>query len=165
MPEQKQFASFGARLEHWRTVRGYKRQGAFAEAIGIKQGSLSELESGKSKQPAADVLLKICEVLKLRPKYLLHGEGPAEGQYFQELSGPEAQLVMIFRALPTDGMRDALLIEANEMLRRSTQATRPTELAMPPSTQPKATRKPSGDGVVELPMTKASKPAKKTRKR
>lgn len=124
MTETVRLDSFGARLEYWRKKRGYNRQGALAEAIGIKQSSLSELESGKSKQPAADVMLKLCDVLHLRPKYLLLGEGPSESQYFQELNGLEAQLVMIFRQLPSDGLRNALMIEANDLLERHKLDTR-----------------------------------------
>jgi len=113
------FASFGPRLQYWRKLRGYKKQGALAEKLGIKQGSLSELESGESKAPSAEVLLKLSDLLGLRPRYLLFGEGAPESQYFQELNGLEAQLVMIFRQLPNDTLRDALLIDANDMLNRS----------------------------------------------
>jgi transcriptional regulator with XRE-family HTH domain len=119
VPSHPKFETFGERLAYWRVLRGYKRQGALAETIKIAQPSLSELESGKSKQPAADVLLKLCDALHLRPKYLLNGDGPPESQYFQELSGLEAQLVMIYRQLPTEALQDSLLIFANDMLNKS----------------------------------------------
>lgn len=139
------FDTFGQRLEYWRTIRGYKRQGALAEQIGIKQSSLSELESGETKKPSADVLLRLCDTLHLRPKYLLNGDGPAESQYFQELNGLEAQLVMIFRQLPTDAARDALLIDANDLLNRAngSKATtaNPFPTAPPVPTKKKAAAK------------------------
>lgn len=113
------FDSFGDRLAWWIKARNYARFGDFAKEVGIAQPSLSELMTGQSKQPAADKFLKMADLLNLRPRYLLTGEGPAEGQYFQDLSGPEAQLVMIFRQLPTDALRDALLIDAHHMLARN----------------------------------------------
>lgn len=114
--------TFGERIAYWRRLRGFKRQGELASRLGITQSSLSLLESGDSKAPAADTLLKLCDELRLRPKYVLFGEGPPEAQHFQELNGLEAQLVMIFRQLPSDALREALLIDANNMLERSRQA-------------------------------------------
>jgi transcriptional regulator with XRE-family HTH domain len=129
------FENFGERLTYWRMRRGFKKQGDLAEAIGIKQPSLSELEKGHSKEPSAAVLLKLCDVLQLRPRYLLSGEGAPEGQYFQELNGLEAQLVMLFRQLP-EPMKDALLIDANDMLNRARgpqpSAANPFAAAPPP---------------------------------
>lgn len=113
------FSTFADRLAWWRRTRGFKRQGALADVIKIKQSSLSDLETGESKTPSADTLLKLADALNLRPRYLLSGEGPAQGQSFQELTGPEAQLVMIFRQLPSDALRQALLIDADDMLERS----------------------------------------------
>jgi transcriptional regulator with XRE-family HTH domain len=119
MADIPKFSTFGARLRFWREKRGFARQGDLATALGISQPTLSELEKGHSKEPSASVLLKAADVLGLRAKYLLTGEGAAEAQYFQELNGLEAQLVMIFRQLPSDAMRDALLIDANNMLSRA----------------------------------------------
>lgn len=112
MLDSPPLTAFGGRLAHWRKQRGLS-QGALAERLGIKQSSLSELESGKSKSPSADVLVKACDVLQVRPRYLWLGEEPAELQNFSELSGPEAQLVMMFRSLPTDAARQALMIDMN----------------------------------------------------
>lgn len=111
--------NFGARLAWWRRARGYRKQGDLSAKIGIAQGSLSGLESGDSKEPSAKVLLRLCDELQLRPKYLLLNEGPPQAQYFQELTGSEAQLVMLFRQLPTDAAREALLIDVNDRLERS----------------------------------------------
>lgn len=112
--------AFGGRLAHWRKLRGYS-QGAFAEKLGIKQGSLSELETGKSKSPSADVLVNACDLLQIRPRYLWLGEEPAELQNFSELSGTEAQLVMMFRSLPTDAARQAFMIDMNAKQSQRTQ--------------------------------------------
>lgn len=89
-----------------------------AARLGIKQGSLSELESGESKAPSADVLMKACNLLRLRPEYLLYGEGPPEGRDMHDLTGPEAQLVMLYRQLPNDAMRAALIIDADARVKK-----------------------------------------------
>jgi transcriptional regulator with XRE-family HTH domain len=123
------FETFGERLTWWRKARGYKRQGVLAELIGLKQASLSNLETGDSTLPSAATLLNLAAALNLRPEYLLTGEGPAEGAHFQDLTGPEAQLVMIFRQLPSDALREALLIDANDMLQRSTHQIDPVMAA------------------------------------
>lgn len=120
-----QLQTFGDRLLYWRKLRGFGhgKQGFVAEKLGIKQPSLSELESGKSEQPSADVLLKACDLLGLRPRYLLYGEMPAEGLNFAEISGEEAQLVMIYRGLP-DGMKHGLIIDATAAADRAKQASK-----------------------------------------
>lgn len=46
-----------------------------AKAIGIKQPSLSQLERGKSKSPAASTLLRIAAVLEANPEWIMHGRG------------------------------------------------------------------------------------------
>jgi transcriptional regulator with XRE-family HTH domain len=151
------FATFGARLRFWRELRGFKRQGDFAERLGIKQASLSELETGESKSPSAEVLLKAADLLQLRPHYLLAGSGAAESRNFSDLNGLEAQLVMIFRQLPTDALRDALLIDANNMLNRSGAGSASTA-------DPFAGKKPSADEVLRAnrPPSPAKKPARKS---
>lgn len=51
-------ANIGGRIKHMREQRGMT-QPELAEAIGIKQPSMSDIESGKSKSPSAINLLKI----------------------------------------------------------------------------------------------------------
>jgi transcriptional regulator with XRE-family HTH domain len=132
MPEPPQFQDFGSRLRWWREERRKLKQGVLAKKIGIAQASLSELEKGHSKQPSAEVLLNLSESLGLRPRYLLTGQGPAEGLHVSELSGTEAQLVMVFRQLPTDHLREALLLDAYHMLERRPSGT--LALAAPAAT-------------------------------
>jgi transcriptional regulator with XRE-family HTH domain len=126
MPEPPQFQEFGPRLRWWREERRKIKQGVLANKIGIAQASLSELEKGHSKQPSAEVLLNLADALGLRPRYLLTGTGPAEGLSMTELSGTEAQLVMVFRQFPTDHLREAFLLDAYQMLERRERQTAPT---------------------------------------
>lgn len=133
-PIPPKFNSFTERLQWWLEERGYGAknpatgdfeihrgtQGPLAATLGVKQGSLSELISGKSKAPKAAVLLKLCEELHLRPHYLLHGDGPPES--YSDLSAQESRLINTFRDLPTDALRDALLIDAAAMLKRNSES-------------------------------------------
>lgn len=130
-PIPPKFNSFTERLQWWLEERGYGakdpttgkfkvnrgEQGTLAATLGVEQGSLSELMSGKSKTPKAPVLLKLCEKLQLRPHYLMFGDGPPES--YSDLSADESRLVMVFRELPTEALREALLIDATAMLKRN----------------------------------------------
>lgn len=72
-----------------------------ASALGIKGPSVSNLETGKSKKPAAPTLLKLAAVLEGNPDWIISGRGdPFEGPTFTE--GDEAELISIFKALPDD---------------------------------------------------------------
>lgn len=135
-PIPPKFDSFTARLQWWVNERGYAargKQGELSKALGIAQPSTSELIAGKSKLPSAEVFMKLCDALKLRPQYLLFEQGPPEGQYLADLDSQEAQLIELFRRLPSDDLRHALLIDADGMLQRNTdgvsaqQSTNPVQ--------------------------------------
>lgn len=149
MEQIPEFATVGQRLEWW-IARRNRTQTEVAKAAGMAQSAVSEIVSGRSKRPAADNLLRLAKELQLRPEYLVWGEGPAETLHFSQLSGLEAQLVMLFRGLPDDAKRDALLIDVNDFHNRHAGKTGATaanpwaHIAPPPSiaTPPKP-KKPS----------------------
>lgn len=121
--------------------RGLKQK-ELAERAGMGQPSLNELLMGKTKEPKASNFLGLCAALSLRPEYLLHGDGPAEATNFAQLTGPEAQLVMLFRGLPDDAKRQAMLIDLNHefSLHQVSRSSSPA-----PSPRPAAaTVKPAG---------------------
>lgn len=132
MPQPPKFPDFGSRLKWWRLQRKFAKQGELARVVNISQPSLSELEKGHSKQPSAQVLLDLADALGLRPRYLLLGVEPAEGMDFSEISGLEAQLVMIYRQLPNDALRQAMLFDANQMLSRATPGEKAPAASPPP---------------------------------
>lgn len=111
------FATVGQRLEWWIAKRN-RKQTELAKAAGMSQAAVSEIVAGRSKRPAADNMLRLARELQLRPEYLVWGEGPPEATSFSQLSGLEAQLVMLFRGLPDDAKRDALLIDVNDFANR-----------------------------------------------
>lgn len=117
MDQIPEFETVGQRLEWW-IARRNRRQTELAKAVGMAQSALSEIVAGRSKRPAADNMLRLARELQLRPEYLTWGDGPPEATNFSQLSGLEAQLVMLFRGLPDDAERDALLIDVNDFANR-----------------------------------------------
>ncbi|MEJ5148983.1 helix-turn-helix domain-containing protein [Comamonas sp. MYb396] len=143
------FDSFGDRLDWWLKHRG-KTQKELAVAVGIGQPALNELIKGRSAEPRAGAFIKICRELGLRPEYLLWGEGAPEATSFAQLSGLEAQLVMLFRGLASDAQRDALLIDMNDAHNNSKTVKKATAAdpfnavkpsAHPPSKVPAAAKR------------------------
>ncbi len=64
----------GSRIRETRKTLGM-RQGTLAETIKVRQSSLSEIESGETKQPGADTLLAIANALEVNPHWLQTGKG------------------------------------------------------------------------------------------
>lgn len=118
-PIPPKFETFEERVKWWAEERGYSkrgRQGDLARVIGLSQASTWAIVHGKTPKPTAQAFLKLCDALKLRPQYLLFGQGPPEGQYLNDLDSQEAQLIELFRRLPSEGMRHAVLIDTDRML-------------------------------------------------
>lgn len=70
------YKNVGERVAALREAAGINQR-QFAIELGIRQQSLSEIESGKSKSPSATTLLKAAGRLNVNPWYLLTGEGVA----------------------------------------------------------------------------------------
>lgn len=111
-PRMDSFAHVGQRLRHFREAAGVNQK-AFASLIGIKPPSLSEIESGQSKSPAAITLLKAADVLGLEPMYLLTGAG-SPLRTSRQLRADELRLLLLYRELP-DHYQHELEAEANRL--------------------------------------------------
>lgn len=99
-------ANIGGRIKHMREKRGMT-QPELAEAIGIKQPSMSDIESGKSKSPSAINLLKIAHALDANPWWLVTGEGDPAAL----ASAQQREWAGLFASLP-EGKRRALMAAA-----------------------------------------------------
>ena len=100
----------GQRIRIARENAGYDNQGEFAKVLGISQSTLSEIESGESKLPSAPVLIKMCELLKKSPRWILYGEEC-------DLSWPtkeEIDLLNTFRDM-SQASREALVVTAKAL--------------------------------------------------
>lgn len=105
--------SVGDRIRELRLDRKLSQE-QLAKAIGIKQGSLTQLETGKSKAPASKTLTKLARVFEVDPEWLMTGKGPQHS--VSALSERESELVLLFRLLSTEG-QDYILGRARSVHR------------------------------------------------
>lgn len=68
---------FGQRLRRRRKDLDLT-QTELAALSGIKQGTLSDLERGRTEQPMGETLTGLCKALRTTPRWLLTGKGDPE---------------------------------------------------------------------------------------
>lgn len=69
----------GMRLRHARKLRGLT-QVELAKASGVKQATISELETGESRSPWGTNLVALAIALKVGTEWLANGKGPMDGK-------------------------------------------------------------------------------------
>lgn len=87
----------GLRIRHARKELRKMTQPQLAAAAGIKQPSLSELETGETKEISGPVLIALSKALRVRPEWLATGETPIELDVGTSLSSDERELVQDYR--------------------------------------------------------------------
>lgn len=97
----------GARVKALREACGYGNQKAFAvEQLGIRQPSLSDIETGVTKEISGPVLARLCLATKTTAEYVIFGAG--QDRDSNEVSSLIAEATHLIRA--TSGVtRDALM--------------------------------------------------------
>lgn len=65
----------GVRLRHARKTKGLT-QVQLAKASGVKQATISEVETGESKSPVGTNLVRLALALQVSPEWLATGKGP-----------------------------------------------------------------------------------------
>jgi transcriptional regulator with XRE-family HTH domain len=90
-------SNIGKRIKGIRLSIGMTQK-ELAARIGIKPPSLSEIESGETKQPAGDTLLKIAAVLNTNPAFIQTGKGSPVAP--AETSVDESEVISLYQALP-----------------------------------------------------------------
>lgn len=90
----------GGRLRKLRLARKLTQQ-QLAKILGIKQGSLTQLETGKSKGPAASTLTRAARFFEVDPEWLMTGKGSEEP--VASLEPDESELILIYRSLSPAG--------------------------------------------------------------
>lgn len=88
--------SLGLRLRHARAQRKMT-QHQLAAAAGVKQPSISELETGETKEISGPTLIALSKSLKVRPEWLVTGAGPMEYGEPESLSDEERELLLNYR--------------------------------------------------------------------
>lgn len=89
--------SLGLRLRHARNARKVNQK-ELARAAGVKQPSISELETGETKEISGPTLIAVCKALKIRPEWLVTGEEPMDANPAQSLTADERELIESYRA-------------------------------------------------------------------
>ncbi len=120
--------TFGDRLKKLRTGRKLSQE-QLAKAIGIKQGSLTQLETGKSKGPASQTLTKLARLFEVDPEWLMTGRGHQHP--ISALSETESELILLYRSLSGEG-RDYVLgrarsVHRDELERKEAPRSRSTD--------------------------------------
>ena len=64
----------GQRIKLARENAGYLNQGEFAKLVGLKQSTLSEIESGETKLPNAKAALLMCELTGVTLRWIIYGD-------------------------------------------------------------------------------------------
>lgn len=100
--------SVGLRLRYARKELRKMTQPQLASAAGIKQPSLSEIETGETKEISGPVLVAVCKALKVRPEWLITGAGPIEEQAGTRLEIEEAEAITRLRKAHPDWRRYVL---------------------------------------------------------
>lgn len=90
----------GERIRKLRLARKLSQE-QLAKAVGIKQGSLTQLETGKSKSPKSSTLTKLARLFEIDPEWLMTGKGTQ--QPVASLEPEEAELITFFRDLSPEG--------------------------------------------------------------
>lgn len=102
-----QLMTIGDRVRYLRDEVRKMKVGELAKALGIASASLSQIESGVTKSPAADTLLKLAVELNANPFWILDGKG--DPLTWPKLVGDEAgALLSMFNAM-TDERKAVLL--------------------------------------------------------
>jgi transcriptional regulator with XRE-family HTH domain len=65
----------GVRLRHARKLKGLT-QVQLAKSSGVKQSTISEVETGESKSPVGTNLVRLAQTLSVSPEWLAAGKGP-----------------------------------------------------------------------------------------
>jgi transcriptional regulator with XRE-family HTH domain len=105
--------SVGKRIRRLREDRKLSQE-QLAKRIGIKQGSLTQIETGITKAPAASTLVAMARVFEVDPAWLMTGKGTQHP--VATLTEPEAELLLLFRALTNEG-RAYILARINSLHR------------------------------------------------
>jgi len=72
-------------VKAFREAKGYKRQSAFADAVGYRQTMISQIENGQKKM-SDKLLLRIEEVFKINLDPFKRYDRNKKGLYFEEMT-------------------------------------------------------------------------------
>lgn len=95
--------TFGQTLRDLRRSKGLSQR-VLAEKVGVDFSYISKLENGRLPPPAADTIVKICEVLNVPPDELLAATGKMPTSVKKMVTNPSA--VEFMREAQAIGLTD-----------------------------------------------------------
>jgi transcriptional regulator with XRE-family HTH domain len=104
--------SLGSRIRTLRKANGMTQQ-KLADAAGIHQSSLSELERGDTKKGFGQTIVALAKALNTNPEWLTTGKGNPAAHFSSTIDGSEA--LAIYQGLPDD-LRAAWMAAGRAML-------------------------------------------------
>lgn len=108
--EEPDLSTIGGRVRARRLSLGMD-QVELAEAVGIKQPSLSAIETNDVKEITARVMGGLCTSLALSWEYLMYGRADMS----ESFAAAQSELLAIFRGLPDAATRNSLLHSARTL--------------------------------------------------
>lgn len=111
--------SFGDRIRSLRKSRDLTQE-EVARALGVKQGSYTQLERGTSKSASAKNLLALAAFYEVNPFWLLDGKG--ERNPLSTYTSEESEMLLLYRDLSPEGkeyiLRRTQSVHSDEHARR-----------------------------------------------
>lgn len=132
--------TIGDRLRKLREARQLT-QDQVAEKIGVRQGSYTQLETGKTKTPRSSNLAKYARLYGVDPEWLMTGKGSQHP--ISTLSDDESDLVVVYRSLSPEG-RGYVLGRARAIHKDEHGRDDPHRREDPPSPRGPKPQKPDG---------------------
>ena len=83
-----------------------------ARELGVSGTAISKIESGKSKAPSADTLMKIAAIFEANPNWIMKGEGHP---YEIQTEASSTEMAKVFSGL-SPGHQAAILAAAKSLL-------------------------------------------------
>lgn len=112
--------TIGSRIRTRRKALGLT-QVDLAAAAGVKQNTLSDIETGKTAEMEGSTLAGLCRELRLTPEYLVFGHGVAEDT---DLAMIESEMVAIIRSISPE-QREILIGMARGAYEQAAGRSRP----------------------------------------
>jgi len=108
--------TFGFVLRELRRAKGISQR-SLAEKVGVDFSYISKIENDRLPPPAADTIVKICEVLEVSPDSLLalSGKIPSE---LREAIGSSPAAMQFIRSAQSMGLTEDEWKELTEQLKR-----------------------------------------------
>lgn len=106
--------TWNARITIARNAKGWTKS-KLASEVGVSNPTVSDWESGEIKKIEADNLLKICDALQIRPRWLQYGEGSMNEMY----SDPKIQSVLRAMEMLPEYKKDILVQTSTALAEQS----------------------------------------------